>query len=111
MKDENIYLEHILECIQIIEQYTVVGRESLNEPKTLDAVIRRMQVMAESCLRLSDDRRNSYPAVGWQHIRNFRNRLVHEYLEVDKEAIWTIIAHDLTPLRSAVEDMLRNPPK
>jgi uncharacterized protein with HEPN domain len=106
VKSEREYLEHILECIEIIQEYTDKGREALQDLKTQDAVIRRLQVMAESCLRLSDGIRNAYPEVGWQHIRNFRNRLVHEYLEVDIDLIWTIIGHNLPTLKTAVESTL-----
>jgi uncharacterized protein with HEPN domain len=106
VKSEQEYLEHILECIEIIQEYTDKGREALQDLKTQDAVIRRLHVMAESCLRLPDEIRNAYPEVGWQHIRNFRNRLVHEYLEVDIDLIWTIIGHNLPALKAAVEAAL-----
>ncbi len=64
--------------------------------------------MAESCLRLTDEVKESYPDVGWQHIRNFRNRLVHQYLDVDVDLVWTIIQNDLPPLKSAVEQLLKS---
>ena len=57
MNREQDYLQHIIECIDAIDGYTVNGRETLDDPKTQDAVIRRLQVMAESCLRLSDEMR------------------------------------------------------
>ena len=106
MKTERDYLEHIRECIKIVQEYTDSGRKSLDDLKTQDAVVRRLQVMSESCLRLSDAIQNAYPEVGWQHIRNFRNRLVHEYLEVDIDLMWTIIERNLPPLKSAVESAL-----
>jgi uncharacterized protein with HEPN domain len=107
VKDERDYGEHILECIEAIQAYTSEGRPALDDGKTQDAVIRRLQVMAESTLRLSDARKDAYPQVGWQHIRNFRNRLVHEYLGVDIEVVWSIIQHNLPALKIAVEAMLR----
>lgn len=106
MKDEREYLLHISECIETIQQYTLEGRSSLDDLKTQDAVIRRLQVMVESCLRLSDERKAAYPEVGWQHLRNFRNRMVHDYLDVDMGIIWAIIEHDLGLLKSAVSKML-----
>ncbi len=108
MSRERDYLQHILECIEAIEGYTSNQRASLDDPKTEDAVIRRLQVMAESCLRLTDEVKESYPDVGWQHIRNFRNRLVHQYLDVDVDLVWTIIQNDLPPLKSAVEQLLKS---
>ncbi len=100
MKDERLYLEHILESIEFIQQYTISGRDSLDDLKTQDAVLRRLQVMAESCLRIPLTQQEDYPEVGWQHIRNFRNRLVHEYLEVDIELVWVIIQNNLPPLKT-----------
>lgn len=108
MNRERDYLQHILECIEAIEGYTDHQRGSLDDPKTEDAVIRRLQVMAESCLRLTEEVRDKYPEVGWQHIRNFRNRLVHQYLEIDVDLVWTIVQNDLPPLKSAVEQLLKS---
>ena len=107
MKDERDYAEHVLECIEAIQAYTNEGRTTLDDGKTQDAVIRRLQVMAESTLRLSDARKDAHPQVGWHHIRNFRNRLVHEYLGVDIEIVWGIIQHNLPALKIAIEAMLR----
>lgn len=109
MKDERVYLEHILACLDAIHVYTNSERASLDDPKTRDAVIRRLQVMAESTLRLSDERKADYPAVGWQGIRNFRNRLVHEYLDVRLDIVWAIIEKDLPLLRQAIINMLSEP--
>jgi len=49
MKDESVYLRHILECIRRIEEDVAAGRERFLESHTLhDAVLRNLQVMAES---------------------------------------------------------------
>ncbi len=79
MKDERIYLYHILECISDLEAYVGGGRaEFFESKKTQAAVFHTLQVMAESTLRLTDASKAAYPEVGWEHIRNFRNRLVHD---------------------------------
>lgn len=106
MKEERLYLEHILECIEIINQYVTSGRESLADEKTLDAVLHRIQIMVESSLRLPEESTKAYPEVGWQHLRNFRNRLVHQYLETDVDLLWRIIQNNIPLLKSAVEDMV-----
>ncbi len=106
MNDEQQYVEHILESIRLIQSYVVNGRQSLDEIKTRDAVIRRLQVMAESTLRLSDETTAAYPEIGWQHIRNLRSRLVQEYLEVDIDLIWTMIERKLPSLKTATQSIL-----
>jgi uncharacterized protein with HEPN domain len=49
VKDERFYLIHIRECIVRIAQYTAVGREAFfADTKTQDAVLRNLQILAES---------------------------------------------------------------
>lgn len=49
MKDDSVYIEHMLECIQKILEYTQEGKEHfLRSAITQDAVVRNLQVMAES---------------------------------------------------------------
>ncbi len=64
MKDDRVYLRHILRCISRIEQYTAAGRESfLSSHLIQDGVIRNVQTMAESSQRLSEGIRVSHPEV------------------------------------------------
>ena len=56
--DDQLYLEHIRECIELIELYTrdVIDLDTfLTDRKTQDAVLRNLQIMAESTQRLSAD--------------------------------------------------------
>lgn len=106
MISQQEYLEHILECIRIVQGYTAKGRESLDDLKTQDAVMRRLQVMAESCLQLSDEIKDAYPEAGWQYFRSFRNRLIQEYLDVDIDLIWTTIQRNLPALKKAADTAL-----
>ena len=71
-----------------------------------DAIIRNLQMMAESTMRISDETQASHPEVEWFKIRGFRNVLVHEYLGVDLERVWNIPENDLSKLKSAVEKMI-----
>lgn len=62
MKDDKLYLTHILECIQRIEKFTVEGKENfLEDIKTQDAVLRNLQTLAESTQRISTALKSKYP--------------------------------------------------
>ena len=107
MKDDTVYLRHILECIGRIEENARQGQEKFLTSHTLqDAVIRNLQTMAESTQRLSDDRKAMYPEVEWHRIAAFRNVLVHDYLGIDVEKIWQIIQRDVPELKKAIVAML-----
>jgi uncharacterized protein with HEPN domain len=107
MKDDNVYLRHIGECIRRVEENVSHGRGSFLASHTLqDAVLRNLQTMAESTQRISDDLKAAHPEVEWPRIAAFRNVLVHDYLGVDIERVWEITQHDVPKLKQAVLTML-----
>lgn len=107
MKDEKLYLIHMLECLTRIEQYTVEGKEAfLQDTKTQDAVLRNLQTLAESTQRLSEARKAAYPGVPWERIAGFRNVLVHNYLGINVERVWEIIEGALPELKRQVTGIL-----
>lgn len=109
MKDDRLYLIHIGECIDRIARYTAGGRAVfLADPMIQDAVARNLQVLAESSQRLSDGLKARRSEVDWRAIAAFRNVVVHDYLGLDVQQIWTIVERDLPPLARAIEAALRD---
>jgi uncharacterized protein with HEPN domain len=102
-----VYIKHILECIDRIKDYTQNGKDSfLSESLVQDGVLRRLQTMAESTQRLSDDLKASIAAVDWRALSGFRNVLVHDYLGgIDLERVWDAIANDLPKLEQAMKQV------
>ena len=104
MKDDRIYIDHILECMEWITRYTEEGREAFFfNRKTQSATLRELQTLAESAQRLSDELKEAHPEVPWESISGFRNVLVHDYLGIRLERIWEIIERDLPAFRAALE--------
>jgi len=67
VKDDGVYLRHVLRRIARIEEYTAVGREGFfSSPLIQDGVIRNLQTLAESAQRLSESIKESYPEVDWK---------------------------------------------
>jgi uncharacterized protein with HEPN domain len=73
-----------------------------------DAVIRNLQVMAESTQRLSAELKAAHPEIQWSGIAGFRNLLVHDYFGVDLRVVWQIVVKDVPELKAAVLQMLRD---
>ncbi|HEV2689311.1 MAG TPA: DUF86 domain-containing protein, partial [Bryobacteraceae bacterium] len=107
LKDDSVYLQHILECIQRIEEDTAAGVDAFRASRThQDAVLRNLQVLAESSQRLSSDLKSAWPQVEWKRIAAFRNVLVHDYLGLDLERIWQITQRDIAELKKSIELIL-----
>jgi len=105
MKSDLLYVEHILECVRRIEEYTggqwdSAAREAFRRSSLVqDAVLRNLQVLAESAGRISPEHQALEPEVPWQQVRAFRNVVVHQYLGLDLEFVWSIVVDDLPALK------------
>ncbi|OGR81945.1 MAG: hypothetical protein A2902_04020 [Elusimicrobia bacterium RIFCSPLOWO2_01_FULL_64_13] len=108
MKDDRLYAVHVRESIEKIESYTREGKKTfLADSKTQDAVVRNLQILAESSKRLSDGLKARHAQIDWSSIAGFRNVAVHEYLGIDLGQIWDIVERDLPPLKKAIADILK----
>jgi uncharacterized protein with HEPN domain len=107
VKDDSVYLKHVLRCIARIEEYTAAGRESFfSSPLVQDGVIRNLQTLAESGQRLSESIKDTYPDVDWKGLAGFRNVLVHDYLGVDLELVYRAVEQDVPRLKRACKAAL-----
>jgi len=107
MKDDSIYIEHIIDCIDRINDYTENDQfVFMNSQMVQDAAIRNLQTLAESTQKLSEDLKAQHPEINWKAISGFRNILVHNYLGLDLPQIWIVIENRLPPLRESLEKLL-----
>lgn len=104
---DNTYVKHMLECIQRIEQYVNDDKKHFFDDAMLqDAVMRVLQVMAESSQRISEKAKKTQPEIDWRGISGFRNILVHDYLGgIDLELIWQVIESELPRLKQTLMKM------
>ncbi|HET9237454.1 MAG TPA: DUF86 domain-containing protein [Oligoflexus sp.] len=104
MKDDQIYLLHIEECISDINTFVKGNRELfLNDKLVRNATLRSLQTLAESTSRLSDEFKEKHPDIPWRKIRGFRNVIVHDYLGLDYEAVWLVITVEIPRLRKILK--------
>jgi len=107
VKDDRLYLIHIKECIERVMSYTEEGKDFFfADTKTQDAVMRNLQILAESTQRLSHSLRELHPEVDWRSISGFRNVAVHEYLRIDVVRIWDIVEQDIPLLDEQIERIM-----
>ena len=106
MKDDRLYLVHVLECIDRIERYTAKGKKAfMADERTQDAVLRNLQVLSESTQRLSANLKADHPEVDWRGISGFRNVLVHDYLGINLIRVWEIVEGDLSDLKESINNI------
>jgi len=108
VKKESIYIDHILECIEAIREYTSAGENEFYSNRMMQkAVLRELQELAESTKRLSDEIKETHPGIPWSAIAGFRNVLVHDYLGLNLQQVWHIIEVDIPVLYQALKKLSR----
>jgi uncharacterized protein with HEPN domain len=109
MKDDRLYLIHLSESIAKIESYTkgLDFASFMQNTLVQDAVLRNLQVLAESTQRLSEDFKKLHPEIEWYKIAGLRNILVHDYLGIDLETVWTVVTDKLPELKDVAQAALK----
>ncbi len=101
-KDNSVYVDHMLDCIHRIDEYIDSKEQFYSSQLVQDAVVRNLQIMAESSQRLSSKIKQNYPDIPWKGISGFRSILVHDYLGIDLDMIWSVVEQDLSELEKAL---------
>ena len=107
-RDQIFFLEDILEAIERIEEYTedMDYKDFKNDRKTVDAVLRNLEVIGEAVKNLSEDIKKRYPEIGWRRIAGMRDRLIHGYFGVNLQIIWETIQKRIPELKAQISSIL-----
>jgi uncharacterized protein with HEPN domain len=108
MKDDKVYLQHILECIEKIETFSKdISSYEFNQNILLqDAIIRNIEIIGEATKRVSAAFKEVHPEIPWKQMAGMRDKLVHDYLDIEPEIIWITINADIPLLKELISKLL-----
>ncbi|MEK6746729.1 MAG: HepT-like ribonuclease domain-containing protein [Pseudomonadota bacterium] len=109
MKDERLYLQHIIESYEYIKEYIAFGKEDFLKSHLLqNATIKVLANITESASNLKEETRLEYTQIPWATVKSFRNVLVHDYLgDLEYEEVWQIINESLPDLVDVARKILK----
>jgi uncharacterized protein with HEPN domain len=107
-KDDWVYVGHMLDlCLQSQEILSGKDRSDYDRELVLRlALTHLVQVIGEAAQQVSKEFQDLHPQVLWREIIGMRNRIVHDYLNVDEDIVWEVVKKDLPQLASILEVMI-----
>ncbi len=108
MKNDKVYIEHILEAIQTIETYKkgLDFEAFLKNKMVADAIIRQLEIIGEAANNISEEFQKEYADIPWRKIIGIRNTLIHEYFGINKKVVWDTCENDLPELKKFMEKII-----
>jgi uncharacterized protein with HEPN domain len=106
-RDWGDYLDDILQAIAEVRAFTrgFTYKSFSKDRRTINAVIRSLEVLGEAAKRIPEDVRANHPEIPWKRMAGMRDKLIHEYSGVDLEMVWDVAYEELPPLKPLLEEL------
>ena len=107
-----MYLLNVLECIGKTWKYAEEANNAeelfeLNNQMNLNASLTLLANIGENVSKITEKLKQEYSNIEWQRIKNFRNRIVHDYVGIDLAIVYEVITNDLKILKPEFEKIIR----
>lgn len=105
IKKNIYYIQKIRKDLEfIVEHMRDVSMEELNVNEVLlDSMLFRMIQISENAKRLTDEYKLSHSHIPWSALSGMRNRIVHDYGNVDLNIVYETLKNDMLELLTLLE--------
>jgi uncharacterized protein with HEPN domain len=110
-REWRFYVDDMIAFADKVQAYTNELDQSgfVADARTYDATLRNLELIGEAATHVPDDVRTAHPDVAWRLIVATRNRLIHAYLGIDDDTLWSIIRDDIPALITALQKLKQDP--
>jgi len=111
IRNDLMYLLNILESIEKILLYSKDCNDAetfyeLNDQLNFNASLNLFANIGENIGKISDELKRKYSDIDWKQIKGFRNRVVHDYVNIDTFMVFDIIKNDLKQLKDKLTKII-----
>ena len=103
-REWRFYLDDMIGFAENVLTFTSGFDQSTFEATDLnyDATLRKLELIGEAATHIPTEVKEANPAIPWRLIIATRNRLIHAYLGIDNDTLWSIIQDDVPALLEAL---------
>lgn len=100
VREWRFYIDDMISFAEKVVAYT----DGLNQESFVvsglnyDATVRNLELIGEAATNIPDEIRQKYPQIPWRLVVATRNKLIHGYLGIDNDTLWSIIQTDVPVL-------------
>jgi uncharacterized protein with HEPN domain len=107
-KSPSPYIHHIIEASTKISDYLegIDQHKFSSQSMAYDAIVRNLEIIGEACNHLEEEFKSSHPKIPWSQIIGMRNKLAHEYWDIDSEIVWEAAAVESQKLKKQLLELL-----
>jgi len=109
-RDYRDYIQDILDSVNDIENFIegMSFEEFMRDKKTINAVVRSVEVIGEAVKKIPKTLRDKYPDIPWKKMAGMRDKLVHEYFGIDIEIMWKVAKDEIPSLKPSIQNILKS---
>jgi len=107
-RDYRDYLRDILTAVNDIENFVdnLTYDQFVNDRKTLNAVIRSIEIIGEASKNIPETIKTGYPELPWKQMAGMRDKLIHAYFGADSETIYKAAKANIPQLKNPIQKIL-----
>lgn len=108
LRPDLLYVADILQAAREIAQYAAVDKaDFLADRMRQRALVQCFEVVGEATKKLSASLRDAHPDIPWRYMAAFRDKLIHDYFEIDLQLVWATARQEIPPLILQLESLAR----
>ena len=107
-RDNLAYLKSIKDAIEKITTYVLQNKfeDFFSNEWDQAAIIRYFEIIGEAVNNIDEEYKKTNPDIEWRDMSDFRNFLIHDYMDIDVKIVWKAMTVDIPTLKLQIEKIL-----
>jgi len=104
------YLDDMISFAEKVLSYTKGFDQQcfIESGLTCDATVRNLELIGEAATHIPDEIRQNNPQIPWRIMIATRNRIIHGYLGIDNDTLWSIVPIDIPALLPQLQQLQKH---